>query len=105
VGWPVNEHLQFSYELTKLELEPDPDNDSTLIHVVETLYSFNPDLFVKLFVQTNSAIDKENVQLLGVWRFEPPFGSLQVAFQRGTSDRGEQSQQGNSFFTKLSWVF
>jgi hypothetical protein len=104
-GWRVNDQLRFSYELTKLELDPDPDDESTLIHVFETLYSFNPDLFVKLFVQTNSVIDKENIQLLGVWRFKPPFGSLQVAYQRGTSDQGEQSQQGNSLFTKLSWVF
>ena len=95
----------FSYDLTNLELEPDPDNESTLIHVFETLYSFNPDPFVKLFVQTNSAIGKENIQLLGVWRFEPPFGSLQIAYQRGTSNQGQQSQQGDSIFTKLSWVF
>ena len=105
VKWPVGDRLRFSYDLTNLDLEPDPDNESTVIHVFETRYSFNPDLFVKLFVQTNSAIDKENIQLLGVWRFEPPFGSLQVAFQRGTSDQGQQSQQGNSVFAKLSWVF
>jgi hypothetical protein len=105
VEWPFGDRLRFSYDLTKLELDPDLDNGSTLIHVFETLYSFNPDLFVKLFVQTNSAIDKENVQVLGVWRFEPPFGSLQVAYQRGTSAQGQQSQQGDSFFTKLSWVF
>ncbi len=105
VQWPVGDRLRFSYDLTNLELEPDPDNESTLIHVFETLYSFNPDLFVKLFVQTNSAIGKENIQLLGVWRFEPPFGSLQIAYQRGTSNQGQQSQQGNSIFSKLSWVF
>jgi len=103
--WRVNDRLRFSYEVTDVKLEPDPDHDSTVIHVFETLYSFNPALFVKLFVQTNSAIDKENIQLRGVWRFKPPFGSVQVAYQRGTSDQGEQSQQGDSFFTKLSWVF
>lgn len=105
VQWPVGDRLRFSYDLTNLELEPDADNESTLIHVFETLYSFNPDLFVKLFVQTISAIDKENIQLLGVWRFEPPFGSLQIAYQRGTSNQGQQSQQGDSIFTKWSWVF
>ena len=105
VRWPVDEHLRFSYELTNLDLKPDPDNESTVIHVFETRYSFNPDLYVKLFVQTNSVIDKENTQLLGVWRFDPPFGALQVAYQHGTSDQGEQSEQGDTFFTKLSWVF
>jgi len=50
-------------------------------------------------------ISKENVQLLGVWRFLPPFGSLQVAYQRGTSEFGTPSEQGDTLFTKLSWVF
>lgn len=103
--WPVGDHWRFAYDLTRLELEPDTGNESTWIHVFETNYSFTPDLFLKLFIQTNSAIDKENIQVLGVWRFKPPFGSLQIAYQRGTSDQGQRSQQGDSFFTKLAWVF
>lgn len=69
------------------------------------VYYFTNDLFVKLFAQTNSAIDKDNIQLLGVWRMRPPFGSLQVAYQRGTSALGEESTQGNTLFAKLAWVF
>lgn len=105
VQWPVGDRWRLSYGTTRLELAPDPDNDSTSIHIFEMLYSFNPDLFVKLFVQTNSAIDKENIQALWVWRFKPPFGALQMAYQRGTSAQGLRSQQSDSFFTKLSWVF
>jgi hypothetical protein len=56
-------------------------------------------------VQTNSAIEKENIQVLAVWRFRPPFGSLQIAYQRGTSEIGKPSEQGDTVFTKLSWVF
>ena len=105
VQWPFGDSLRLSYDFTRLKLDPDAEAESTTIHVFEALYSFNPDLFVKLFLQTNSAIDKENVQALGVWRFKPPFGSLQVAYQRGTSEQGAVSQQGDTFFTKLSWVF
>ena len=105
VQWPFGDRWRLSYDLTRLELKPDLSNETTTIHVLEILYSFTPDLFLKLFVQTNSAIDKDNVQALWVWRFKPPFGSLQIAFQRGTSEQGQQSQQGDSFFTKLSWVF
>ena len=105
VAWPFGDRWRVSYDLTRLELEPDLENETTTIHVLEVLYSFNPDLFVKLFLQTNSAIDKENVQALWVWRFKPPFGSLQVAYQRGTSEQGEVSEQGDTFFTKFSWVF
>ena len=95
----------FSYEVTWLELDPDPEMESTWIHVLRSSYYFTNDLFVSLFVQSNSVISKENVQLLGVWRFLPPFGSLQIAYQKGTSEFGEPSEQGDSIFTKLSWVF
>ena len=103
--WPIGDRWRFSYEVTRLELDPDPDRETTTIHVFEVLYSFHADLFAKLFVQTNSAIDKDNIQALWVWRFKPPFGSLQLAYQTGTSEQGEVSQQGDTFFTKLSWVF
>jgi hypothetical protein len=63
------------------------------------------DLYLKIFVQTNTSIDKENAQILFVWRILPPFGSLQVAFQRGTSELGQVSTQAHPLFTKLSWVF
>jgi hypothetical protein len=104
-AWVLGDSFRLAYSATRLELDPDPGNETTWIHVVETLYSFSPDLYVKLFVQTNSAIDKLNIQAVGVWRFKPPFGSVQVAFQRGTSEVGEMSDQGNTLFTKLSWVF
>jgi hypothetical protein len=93
------------YEGTWLELEPDPEGDSTWIHVFRTSYYVTNNLFATLFVQTNSAIAKDNVQLLAVWRFRPPFGSLQVAYQRGTSEIGRPSEQGDTVFTKLSWIF
>jgi hypothetical protein len=103
--WAFGDAWRLGYSLTRLELDPDPAGDTTWIHVLEGLYAFTPDLFVKLFTQTNSAIDKVNVQLVGVWRFKPPFGSLQLAYQRGTSEAGEVSTQGDTVFTKLSWVF
>jgi hypothetical protein len=105
VDWPVGDSWRFSYEVRRLELQPDQDNDSTTIHVFDVLYAFNPDLFAKVFIQTSTAIDKENIQALWVWRFQPPFGSLQLAYQRGTSERGEESQQEDTFFTKVAWVF
>jgi hypothetical protein len=103
--WAFGDAWRLTYTLTRLVLDPDPEGDTTWIHVFDTVYAFNPDLFVKLFAQTNSAIDKVNVQVVGVWRFKPPFGSLQLAYQRGTSETGQISTQGDTVFTKLSWVF
>ncbi len=105
VEWPFGDRWRLVYDVTGLRLDPDPETASTVIHVFETTYSFHADLYAKLFVQTNSAITKENIQVLWVWRFKPPFGSLQVAYQRGTSEQGEVSSQGDTLFAKLSWVF
>ena len=101
----ISDAWNVGYEVTYLDLDPDLSARSTWIHVLRTTYYFTNNLYTKLFAQTNSAIDKENVQLLTVWRIFPPFGSLQVAYQRGTSDLGEESTQGNTLFLKLAWVF
>jgi hypothetical protein len=103
--WAFGDRFRLEYSVTRLELDPDPELETTWIHVLDGVYNFNPDLFIKLFLQTNSAVDKLNIQAVWVWRFKPPFGSLQLAYQRGTSEIGEASDQGNTFFTKFSWVF
>jgi hypothetical protein len=81
VSWVVGDAWRLGYSLTRLELDPDPDHEgeTILIHVLESTYAFTPDLLVKLFVQSNSSIDKVNVQAVGIWRFKPPFGSRQLA--------------------------
>jgi len=103
--WTVGDRFRLAYSVTRLELEPDPEGDTTWIQILETVYSFNPDNFVKLFAQTNTSIEKVNVQAVWVWRFRPPFGSLQVAYQTGTSELGQVSEQGDSLFTKFAWLF
>ncbi len=105
VQFKVSDAWNVQYGLTKLWLTPDLENESTWIHVIRSNYYFNKDLFLKLFFQTNTVIDKKNAQVLFVWRFLPPFGSLQIAYQRGTSRFGTKSDQGNTLFTKLAWVF
>lgn len=105
ISWPLNSALRVEYSLTRLELVPDPEGDTTWIQVLEGVYTFNPDLFLKLFAQSNTATDKVNVQATWVWRYKPPFGALQVAYQRGTSGVGEVSEQGDTLFVKSSWVF
>ena len=66
---------------------------------------FTPDLFVKLFFQTNSVIDRRNVQAVFVYRYAPPFGTLQLAYQRGTAEFGARSEQGDTLFVKATAVF
>jgi hypothetical protein len=102
--WAFGDRFRVAYSLNRVELSPDYENEDTAIHVFETTYAFNPDLFVRAFYQSSSVIEKENIQVLGVWRFNPPFGQLQIAYQKGTSAFGTQSTQGHTFFTKLAYV-
>lgn len=54
-------------------------------------------------LQTNSAIDRR--KLTFVYRYQPPFGTLQLAYQRGTAEFSQVSDQGNTLFVKLATVF
>jgi hypothetical protein len=103
--YKVTAALSAEYELQRLRLDPDPRDESTWIHVVRANQFFTKDLFLRLFFQTNSAIDRRNVQAVFVWRYRPPFGSVQVAFQRGTAAFGQRSGQGNTLFVKMTTIF
>jgi len=38
-------------------------------------------------------------------RYLPPFGTLQLAYQRGTAAFGQRSTQGDTLFLKATTVF
>jgi hypothetical protein len=101
----ITEQLSVTYELEWLTLDPDPENESTWIHVVRATQFFTPDLFLNVFFQTNTSIDRNNIQAVFVYRYQPPFGTIQVAYQRGTAEFGERSDQGNTLFLKVTTVF
>lgn len=105
LNYKFSEDLSISYLLNRLKFIPDPDSESTWIHVIRTTNYFTKDIFLKLFYQLNSSIDKKNIQLLFVYRFQPPFGSLQIAYQKGTAKFGERGNQGHTLFIKLAYMF
>jgi hypothetical protein len=103
--WKATSSLSTEYELQRLTLTPDSQGKSTWIHVIRANQFFTKDLFLRFFVQTNSAIDRRNVQAIFVYRYRPPFGTLQLAYQRGTAAFGQRSAQGNTLFLKMTTVF
>jgi len=105
VNYKLTEDLSISYELTRVAFDPDPENETTWIHVIRATNYFTNDLFIKLFYQINSTIDKENIQILFVYRFQPPFGSIQLAYQKGTGEFGEKGTQGHTLFLKIAYMF
>jgi hypothetical protein len=105
VNFKLTQDLSVSYGLERVLFDPDPDKDSTWIHVVRATNYFTSDLFIKLFYQLNTVIDKSNIQVLFVYRFQPPFGSIQVAYQKGTGRFGERGVQGHTLFLKFAYMF
>ncbi len=105
VNFKLTRDFSLSYELTRLIFDPDPEDESTWIHVVRATNYFTPDLFIKLFYQLNAVIDKSNIQVLFVYRFQPPFGSIQLAYQKGTGEFGEKGIQGHTLFLKFAYMF
>jgi len=95
--------LGVEYRLRRVWFDPDPDNRATTINVITALQNFTRDLFLKVFFQTNSVIDRKHLEMVFVWRYKPPFGSLQFAYQRGRAEFGNPSDQGNTYFVK--WVY
>ncbi len=104
-GYKVTARLSLEYELQCLTLNPDPELESTWIHVVKANQFFTKDLYLRAFFQTNSAIDRRNLQVVFVYRYQPPFGAIQLAYQRGTAEFGQRSEQGNTLFLKITRVF
>ncbi len=97
--------LSIEYGLTRLVFNPDPDGDSTWIHSLRTTYNFTKDLFLKLYYQVNSSIDKTSIQALFVYRFQPPFGLIQFAYQRGSMIFGVAGKRTNTLFLKIAYMF
>ena len=105
VNYMLARSVSLEYSLERLVFDPDPERESTWIHVVRATSYFSKDLFLKVFLQTNTSIDKHNIQVLFVWRFQPPFGLVQLAFQKGTARFGVRGNQGNTLFLKFAYMF
>jgi hypothetical protein len=105
VARKVTPQLSAEYALERLIQDPDPEQESTWIHVLRGSQFFTKDLYLRVFFQANSTIDRRNLQAVFVYRYLPPFGTIQVAYQRGTAGFGQRSGQGNTLFLKATAVF
>lgn len=105
VNFRLVRDLSLEYGLTRLVFDPDPEGDSTWLHSLRTTYNFTNDLFLKLYCQVNSAIDKIGIQALFVYRFQPPFGLIQLAYQRSSTVLGVAGQGTSTLFMKIAYLF
>lgn len=116
VNLKLTDALNATYDLSRAWFSPDPDDRSSWIHYIRATYYLNKDMYFKLFYQSKYDLtgtftepqfdlERETVQVVYVWRFFPPFGSLQLAYQEGPSQIADDPGKYRTLFTKFSWVF
>lgn len=96
------ESLALQYDLIRARFEPDPDDETTFIHVARASQFFTPDLYLQFFLQANTVLDRTSVNAVFVYRYKPPFGLLQLAYQHGNVLLGEDQNQGHTLFLKTT---
>jgi hypothetical protein len=116
INLKLTDAVNATYNLTRVWFSPDPSERSNWIHYVRATYYLNKDMYFKLFYQSrydltggftdpDFELERETTQFVYVWRFYPPFGSIQFAYQEGPSQIDDKPGQYRTIFTKLSWVF
>ena len=109
-GWDIN------YNFSKHWFRPALPDDNSWIHFVRSTYFLHKDMYFKVFYQTKHRLNRgypdpdaellrKSFQVVFVWRIFPPFGSLQLAYQEGSTRHTDTDNDLKSLFCKLSWVF
>ena len=104
----IFDKLNLSYELNILKYNPDPDDQSTVINILGADYFFNKDLWIRLFTQNNSKINKFYFYGLFGWRFKPPFGAVYLIYSSDQYDEfmpDQQIVQSKILFLKMTYRF
>ena len=99
-------NLSISYDLNVLKYMPDPSNSSTFINVLALDYFFTKDLWIRIFTQNNSSINKYYFYGLFGWRFKPPFGAAYLIVSADNYDEYEPEYteiSSNIIFLKLTY--
>jgi len=100
--------LALEYSLDILKYNPDTTNSSTIINIISATYNFTNDLWIRMFAQNNTSLDRIYFYGLFGWRFKPPFGALYliyttdewVSMSPGPDDTKEHTR---IFFIKLTY--
>lgn len=71
-----------SYSFIDLRLEPDPEEESARIHILRLEYAFTPDLYLRIFGQTDSSVDRYYLYSAFGWRYDPPFSAVYITYSR-----------------------
>ncbi|MEN8226243.1 MAG: DUF5916 domain-containing protein [Bacteroidota bacterium] len=105
VNFKVSDKLSFELSSDYVNFTPDTTNSSTLINVVAAQYYFTKDIWVKVFAQNSTNIERIYIYGLFGWRFKPPFGAVYLIYTRDQMQAALNggTDQADIFFIKLTY--
>jgi hypothetical protein len=95
------EKAAVAYSFQKLDFDPDDEFQNTIINVLTLNYNFTPDLWIKLFAQNNTSVDRVYFYGLIGWRFIPPFSAVYLIY---TFDDYRDSQILQNFKNRVLFL-
>lgn len=101
----ISKNIFSEYDFYRIRYLTDSLYNSTYIHVVRLTIKMSENISWKVFFQSNTGIDKSNIQVVGTYAFKPPFGTLQLIYQKGSPEFGVIGTEGQKIFLKLGYVF
>lgn len=101
----ITSRIALEYNGTYARFDPDTTNSTTFLNIASVQYNITPDLWMKVFAQNNTAMDRWYVYGLFGWRFKPPFGAIYVIYTRDEYIRfpAEEKYAGNIAFVKITF--
>ncbi len=97
--------LTAAYSFIHLNLDPDPDLESSTLHIFRLEYAFTPDLYWRVFGQTNSGNRRFYLYSVFGWRYNPPFSAVYITYTRDRftgADRPYEIESHPILFLKIS---
>ena len=101
----ITEYLYSEYDLYRIRYSSDSLYNSTYINVLKLTILMSKNLIWRVFYQSNSDIGKSNIHVTCSYSFKPPFGTIQLIYQKGTGEFGVKGTQDHTLFLKLGYMF
>jgi hypothetical protein len=101
----ITKNFFSEYNLYRIQYQTKSLYNSTFIHVFRLTFYINEFLHLRGFFQSNSDIGKANFHVVAAYTFKPPYGTVQLIYQKGTGMFGEKGIQGHTLFLKIGYMF
>jgi len=83
----------------------DPNFQRNTIFVIKAKQYLTPEIFLRVYLQSNSVLHKKNILAQCVYQFKPPLGTVQLAYIKGDPSFGEIGTEHDRILIKITYGF